>query len=508
MSREGVQELVEELQVHQVELEIQNEELREIQQQLVAARDRYHELYEFAPVGYLTLDANGVIVEANLATAEIVGADRGHVINARLAEFIARDSQDAFHVHWRALLDGHGRDSCEFALRFPEGERRVAQCWCRAGDSGEAGEPRFRGALLDISERRRAEADLSRMNEQLERTVEERSAAVRHREQQLGAVLDAAPECILTVDRAGRIVSANRAAGIMFGYADEQLTRCAFSDLFVDPESSPASWLLQQSQADFDGTRTIERDEFTAARRDGTRFPARLSLARIDRQDLLVAIIADISEARRLERDVLHVAEEERRRISRELHDSVGQRLAGLMMIARTHEKRFRDSGPDVEDAFAEFRDELAQAVRDTRNVIHDLAPVGLIHGDLTLALERIAENTTALSGVACICECTDPEPHIDSRAKVQLLRIAGEAVHNAVKHASAESIRIGLESSSDGVVLSIVDDGVGMPDRDVRMGESMGLGIMRYRARVAGARLEIRIPPGGGTAVVCTIPV
>src|ERR1019366_8376335 len=99
MAARDVQILVHELQVHQVELEMQNEECRRIQLQLEVSRDRFAELYDFAPVSYLTFDEDGVILEANLMATTQLGTVRRNLISKKITQFIARTSQDEFYKH-------------------------------------------------------------------------------------------------------------------------------------------------------------------------------------------------------------------------------------------------------------------------------------------------------------------------------------------------------------------------------------------------------------------------
>src|ERR1035437_414308 len=105
MSPEETWRTFHELSVHQVELEIQNEELRRAQAELDAARARYFDLYDLAPVGYCTLSEQGLILEANLTVANLLGAARGDIVNKHLLRYIFREDQDAYYLHRKQLLE-------------------------------------------------------------------------------------------------------------------------------------------------------------------------------------------------------------------------------------------------------------------------------------------------------------------------------------------------------------------------------------------------------------------
>jgi PAS domain-containing protein len=104
MTSEDVQRLVRGLQLHQIELEAQNEELRAVQVGLAQSRERYVDLFEFAPIAYLTLDKNGRILETNLAAHAMLGCDRRDLLSASLAKFIRPEYQEAWHLCLRAAF--------------------------------------------------------------------------------------------------------------------------------------------------------------------------------------------------------------------------------------------------------------------------------------------------------------------------------------------------------------------------------------------------------------------
>src|SRR5215469_16832797 len=151
--------LVHELEVHQIELELQNEDLRRAQSELEEWRDQLRDLYDFAPVGYLTLSEDTVILQANLRAAALLGAERDALIGKRFTRFLARESQDAFHLYWRYSLYPDGPpQACDLLLRKPDGTA-VAIAMQTMEQRG-ARPPAWRCAISDITARKHAEAKL------------------------------------------------------------------------------------------------------------------------------------------------------------------------------------------------------------------------------------------------------------------------------------------------------------------------------------------------------------
>lgn len=142
----NIQKLVHELQIHQVELQMQNEELQQTQAELEASRDKYLELYDFAPIGYLTLDADSKILEANLIAATQLNISREKLIGLKFSKFIAPSSQKIFYLHNRNRVDSHGPQLCEIELASPhsgithiqihsvESKRKKGQCQVAISD--------------------------------------------------------------------------------------------------------------------------------------------------------------------------------------------------------------------------------------------------------------------------------------------------------------------------------------------------------------------------------------
>jgi PAS domain S-box-containing protein len=180
-----LQSLLYNLQLHQAELEMQNEELRRAQSELAQAHDRFQDLYDFAPVGYLTFDARGTILEVNLTAAKMLGVPRQKLVGQKLSHFIARESQDHFHLH-RQQIKGEGASGeCELSLRRADGESLVVQMQSVAFSHPISQARQNRAALIDVAERKRAEAALKEMAAQLEERVAQRTTELTRANERL-----------------------------------------------------------------------------------------------------------------------------------------------------------------------------------------------------------------------------------------------------------------------------------------------------------------------------------
>ncbi len=157
LSAEEIRRLVYELQVHQIELEIQNEELRRAQVLLEQSRDRYLELYDYAPVGYLSIGMKGLVEEANLTASDMLGVERARLTGQRLSRFVVEEYEDTLFLHRRRLLDGDGPQSIELGMRDSKGRRFHARVEMASGDDVRGESSGYRIVITDISEHKRIE---------------------------------------------------------------------------------------------------------------------------------------------------------------------------------------------------------------------------------------------------------------------------------------------------------------------------------------------------------------
>lgn len=187
-----VRELIHELGVHQVELELQNEELRRAQLDLAETRDRYRDLYEFAPVGYLTLEYDTTVRDANLAVCLLVGIERQRLVGQTLSRMLTSSDREVLFAHRDEVL-GTGRAACEITLHPPGGPGLVVRLQSNA-DAAATPRPRpWRTTLIDLTTLRDAEREVSRLNRKLAERVEAQAVALRFQEDEFRVLVDHVP---------------------------------------------------------------------------------------------------------------------------------------------------------------------------------------------------------------------------------------------------------------------------------------------------------------------------
>jgi PAS domain S-box-containing protein len=213
MSPEKTDSLIHELQVHQIELKVQNDELRSTQEDLEKARDRYSHLYDFAPVGYFALNQKGFIDEANLTFASMLSVDRSALIGQPFTRFILSDDQDIFYKHRRGLQETEAPQSFDLRLVKKSGHAFYARLECIVITNKGNDSKQIRVAVNDITERKEAEA-------------------LRESEEKYRVLFEGSTHGILITDAVtGRFVDANLSICQMLGYSKTELLQLGIADI-------------------------------------------------------------------------------------------------------------------------------------------------------------------------------------------------------------------------------------------------------------------------------------
>ncbi|HKI69026.1 MAG TPA: sensor histidine kinase, partial [Verrucomicrobiae bacterium] len=212
----------------------------------------------------------------------------------------------------------------------------------------------------------------------------------------------------------------------------------------------------------------------------------------------------DITERRRLERELLEISSREQRRIGHDLHDGVCQQLAGIAYLVNIMGNQMQRQGTPQARQAEKISGLINEVTLQARSVARGLFPVRLEELGLVFSLEEMAANARNRFGANCEVNCEAPPLiTVDNETALHLYYIAQEAVLNALNHGKAKHVTVSLKPEGAQYNLTVSDDGSGFENTSPGSG-GMGIRIMHYRAKVIGATLNVKSRPGQGTQVVC----
>lgn len=522
LSPEQARAVLHDLHVHQIELEMQNEELRRVQTELEASRERYFDLYDMAPVGYFTLSERGLILEANLTAAKLLGVERWALVKLPLSRFILPEDQDIYYKHRRQLIKTGLPQVCELRLRKTD----CATFWANVEATvtpGDDGSPVYRTVISDITKRKQVDAALQKAHDELEQRVKERTAELQIANTALGESEKRFRQMAENVREVFWLADAGRSQTYYTSPAYEEIWGRSREEL----AENPRAWMDAVHPEDRERADRTFRSisdsgipgycEYRIVQPDGSvrwildqGSPVRDKAGRVYR---IAGVARDITERKqaeaalsRLQEELLKISEREKQIIAQELHDGLCQHLSGTAMMGSLLHRHLTETGsPEAVNA-KKIGDLLKIGVDEARNLAHGLHPVRRGGDGLEEALLQYARTATNLFHIRCSFR-HDKTVWIESQdVATHLFRIAQEAVNNAMKHGQASQVSITLKGAGNGVTLSIRDNGIGIP-RKLPASGGMGLQIMNHRAAAIGAVVIVRRAGKRGTVVTCTLP-
>ena len=282
---EDIQQLIHELEVHQIELEMQNEELRRVQLQLAEARDKYVDLYDLAPVSYFTLDKNAVVMEVNLAGANLLVVDRRSLINNSFTRFVAPDFQDRFYFHRQRVVETDSRQTCELKLLKNDGTEFYGLLESIAVPDAEEDIRQFRTAITDLTNQRRTETELRESEEKYRELFENESDAVM--------IFDA--ETL-------RFEDANRATLDIYGYSKEEFLTLTVAEVSAEKEKTRVA--VKKIKDEESGSQYVPLRYFR--RKDGSVFPGEIKAGNFisKGRKKIIGAVRDITERMNAQQDL------------------------------------------------------------------------------------------------------------------------------------------------------------------------------------------------------------
>jgi PAS domain S-box-containing protein len=493
---EELQPLFHELRVNQIELEMQNEELRRTQVEREDARARYVDLYDFAPVGYLTLAETGLIQKANLTAATLLGLTREELIKKPITGFILPEDQDIYYLHRKQLSETGKSQTCELRMQGAN----AAPFWSRleaviVQDTDSALEHRV--VLSNITERKRTEEEL-RLD---------------------AALFGALAEGIFLIGFDDLAIKwANPMLERMFGYDPGVLIGKPVDILNAPNDKTPAETRnailhIMKKAGEWHG-------EVENIRKDGGRFWCYANVSLFDHPQfgkVLVSVHTDITALKQAEKriqwfsqEILAAREEEKKRVSSILHNEVGSLAVGLSAYMDAIEAELRSGKPKKALQRVELtRKLLNEKVTLLKEMAVQLRPPELDVLGLGAALRQyFSQITRHRLFRICYRETLGPR-RVSANTATILFRVAQEALTNALKHGQAKQVEVGLKATKGEVSLTVRDNGKGFDPSEQRSPtiSHMGLRVMQEMVASIGGVFAIDTKLGAGTAVRVRLP-
>ncbi|HSQ17124.1 MAG TPA: histidine kinase [Anaerolineales bacterium] len=540
LSPEETQQILHELQVHQIELEMQNEELLRTQVELEASRERYFDLYDLAPVGYVTLNPQGLILEANFTAATLFNMERSGLVMQPLTRFLHSEDQAIYYRLFKQLFATSTRQVCELRLRRSNDPPRwvlLEMIFSRGSD----GKPVCRAMISDITSRRLAEQLL---HERVETHAYEQNIMLEI-SQTLASTLEFQPNLVL--DQLQEIIDFTH--GGLFVLEDQTLVTLAIrgtpeleqslpiriqlkdwdflANLFTwnkpihiadvwsdDPQAQILRSLFEEDAAGLlTGTQSWMWVPLTVKKRmiGALAFAHKKQNFFTPHHAVLALSVADKAAITMVNAELAQQAQtvavmEERQRLARNLHDAVNQSLFSAGLIAEVLPRLWERDPEEARHSLQDLLRLTRGAQAEMRALLAELRPSTLTDSNLGDLLSLLGNAFSGRTNIPVAITLMG-NPILPANVQVAFYRVCQEALSNVDKHAKASQVEINLKQDEGVIEMRIRDDGLGF-DVEQKLSGHYGLSMMRERANAVEAQLDITSQPGHGSEVtICWVP-
>ncbi len=361
-------------------------------------------------------------------------------------------------------------------------------------------------AMEDVTVRKHAQEELERS------------------ESTIRALLNSSLQSVITVDAGGKIVTVNGHTEKMFGYRQGEIIGQSL-EILIPPDGHELNFRhLEASIAKMEGQAAVKGTGFEGRRKDGTTFPADIALSAIETASgkLAVAFVSDITQRKQLEKAaqthagqvqalaarLLTAQEEERRRVSRELHDQICQQLASLAIDISAYASSPTPPPADKERLLKELQSRVVKASEATRHIAYQLHPSVLDDLGLVTSLRSLCKQFSDRERIAIQFHQSELPRAIAREVASCLYRVAQESLQNVAVHSGAKKVSVTISQRKGALVLVIADDGTGFDPEAATGAGGLGLVGMEERARLVNGNLAITAQPGRGTRITLKVPM
>ena len=458
------------------------------QQKLDVSEDKYRLLVENADCVILRMGKDGKITFFNEFAQKFYGYTEKEIIGKNILGTIIPKEDSLGHNLAKIVRDLKRQPELYTSFEnenICKDGRRVWVSWANKAIRDEDG--RVKEILCvghDITERKHMENELQLL-----------AAAVRN-----------SNDAITILDLEGSIIAWNLGAERIYGYSESEAMKMNIDRIIPGHKQNE---MMLQAERVLKGE-NIEFFETQRIAKNNRILDISLTVTLLkDEKGKPFAITTterDITERRRLEKEILDITERERELIGQEMHDGMGQVLTGIAVMCKGLALKLKDKSlEEMKDAL--LISKLAnKAIGQTRELAKMLYPVDIETGGLVSALKTLASTIQKTMGVTCQFRCGKSVSVKNLVEAKQIYRIVQEAINNAVRHGKTTNININLRLANKGTVLSIENDGLDFPKLSPNR-KGFGLKIMEYRTDLIGGSLNIRKGDKGGTIVSCTFP-
>ena len=457
------------------------------EQEAERTQDRFESLSLNSGDAFFFHDEDQNILDVNEVATEMLGYSRAEFLKMKAADIDPRWKKNVYQQYLKEL--GVNAPQTFDTIVFKKGGAELP-VEVRFVKRVEEGKTYIQSLIRDRTEKREQEERLQRS------------------EQHLRLIFDNVEDFIATIKEDGTIESVNKTSqgikpedvigGSVFDWYPDKTIRNSVERGFEE---------LRASGKGFD----VETTNFTGP--DGsvrTYFNKYIGIFQDGKLLKAILIIRDITEERNEERAVMNAVlkgqEQERKRLGAELHDGIGQVLSALVLqVSQIHQAVSKEEKDSVQQEITTLKQNLQGAIKEVRNISHDLMPDVLDSLGLLEALKQTCANLQERSGMQVRFNHIDVEPRYDSAVEVNLFRITQELLNNVQKHAESGSVFVSLMDHGDILSLTIEDDGVGF-DRTV-VTNGIGLKNVKSRVNMINGEIDVESAKNSGTLVNIEVP-